>query len=145
MKPYLIFIGVVAASLFGCRDYGIVPTKTQTVYPDLSSTDFYDCVIHDSLGSISATGKLALSIAHFRVTGSWSLNDGRSGRLNGTMDNRRMEFDLYPDSDAYDLILTVELPFSILEGFSGAWKLDSLGIHQHGQFDATYTGSVILE
>ena len=144
MKPFVMFTAILAATFLGCRDYGVSPTNAQTPYPNLPAYNFYDYVAYDSLSSVAATGKLTLSIAHSRVSGSWNFDDGRSGRLKGTIDNGRMEIDLYPDSVAYDLTLTVEFPWA-LKGFSGEWKMDSLGVHNSGHFDATYKCSVILE
>ena len=137
-SPSLLAIFLIIGFL-GCSDRGASPVDNQspTRFP-LSFSFKYTAF--DDQGSVTATGTLTLVIDNSRVTGAWSLDDGRQGTLAGTSEHGTVQIDLYPGYQDHNFVLTGRFSGST---FSGEWVLYGWATIGRGSFLATLKVGVV--
>ena len=141
MKPVTFIMMLFTACLVGCTDYGDEPATIDNSSP-YPTHIAYNYKSYDSLGALSASGLMFVTIYNSRVSGSWMFDDGRQGTLAGTYDRGTVQIDLYPGCADHNLILTGKMTG---DTFSGEWVMYGWTILGRGRFVATVNHDVIID
>jgi hypothetical protein len=125
MKTLSLFSFVILITL-GCTDTGTLPES--------GKFGTFKLNMQDTLGVSFSTGSLTLIDTDSIIVGSWSLSDGRSGKLIGTISNSHLEVNLNPEFIDANLILVGTLSAKI---YSGQWfQIGFGGVMAQGLFIA---------
>ena len=126
MKNYLFFLLLFSISAICCKDNGVAVPGV------LLGTYTYNG--YDSGGTLVVRGTLVLSREDSNIGGNWYFNDGRSGSLEGLLDEQEISLNLNPGFVDNNLLLHGTFGGSMI---SGNWEQVGFpGVMAQGTFTA---------
>ena len=126
MKSYFVLVTLLSLSTICCKDSAVAIPGV------LLGTYTYNG--YDQGGTLIVRGTLILSREDTIIAGTWSFNDGRTGNLEGRMDEGNIYIDLNPGFVDNNLLLHGRFEGTMI---SGQWEqIGFPGVMAQGTFTA---------